>query len=50
MPERVSRTGKAARKNINADGKEEVKSYKSACAGTMSGTLWLMLNEAGNRR
>jgi hypothetical protein len=38
------------RKMINADGKEEVKSYKNTYANTVFGTLWLMLNEAVNRK
>jgi integrase len=37
------------RKVINADGKEEVRSYKNTYANTVFGTFWLMLNEAVNR-
>jgi site-specific recombinase XerD len=37
------------RKVVNADGKEEVKSYKNTYANTVFGTFWLMLNEAVNR-
>jgi hypothetical protein len=37
-------------KAINADGKEEVKSYKNTYANTVFGMLWLMLNEAVNRK
>jgi integrase len=34
---------------INAEGKEEVKSYKNTYANTVFGTCWLMLNEAVHR-
>jgi hypothetical protein len=37
------------RKAVNAEGKEEVKSYKNTYANTVFGTFWLMLNEAVNR-
>jgi integrase len=37
-------------KVINTDGNEEVKSYKNTYADTVFGTLWLMLNEAVNRK
>jgi integrase len=35
---------------VNADGKEETRSYKNTYANTVFGTFWLMLNEAVNRR
>jgi hypothetical protein len=35
---------------VNADGKEETKSYKNTYANTVFGTFWLMLNVAVNRR
>jgi integrase len=38
------------RKAVNAEGKEEVKNYKNTYANTVFGTLWLMLNEAVNRK
>jgi hypothetical protein len=38
------------RKAINADGKEEIRSYKNTYANTVFKTLWLMLNDAVNRK
>ena len=35
---------------INEEGKEIIKSYKNTYANTVFGTLWLMLNEAVNRK
>jgi integrase len=37
------------RKAVNAEGKEEVRSYKNIYANTVFGTFWFMLNEAVNR-